>query len=481
MKLKTLMNHILIYSTGVIIFQLINFGTIKIYTSFFSLDEFGEISLILAVSALLMTTISGSQISNGLGRFYTDIKYSKYKKTIASTSFFTLLLFSLLTFTTVSFFSPSLKNYILSENRATILVFFVILYSFLTNISRFPSLIFKWNLKPWKYIYFSNISPVLTLLFVLVFSIAMGMRINGFILAIIMASVITSIFSYYKIKDKLAFTYDFRWAKKIIYYSLPLIPYTSSLLILTFSDRIFVKLFLGFEYTGIYTLGAKVAAILTALATGFRSAWGPFFFSSYRDENSDKKFSKVFDTFIFFSVAFIIIITAFSKEMVLLISNSDYFPSIKIIPFLLISNLIYNLQYFLLGIYIKNKTFYLSITSLIAIFVNIILNIVLIPYFEIIGAAIATATSFLIMFIFNMIISQRLYLIPYNLKKNMLFHLPWIFLTIIWNFLPVSIISSYFLKILILLLYIQLGHLFKIFDFNTLKELFKRDLFKKNK
>ncbi len=480
MKLKTLMNHIIIYSTGVFIFQLINFGTTKIYTTFFTLDEYGEISMILAVSALLMTTIGGSQISNGLGRFYSDIKYSKYKKIIASTSFFSLLIFSLVTFTIISFFSPSLKNHVLSENRSIILIFMIVLYSFISNISHFPSLIFKWNLKPWKYIYFSNIFPFLSLLFVLVFSIAMDMRLNGFILAIIMASVLTSIFSYYKIKDKLSFTYDFGWAKKIIQYSLPLIPYTSSLLILTYSDRIFVKLFLGFEYTGIYTLGAKVAAILTALAAGFRSAWGPFFFSSYRDKNSDLKFSKVFDTFIFFSVAFIIIITVFSKEIILLISNLNYFPCIEIIPFLLLSNLIFNLQYFLLGIYIKNKTFYLTITAFLAITVNIILDIVLIPHFKIIGAAIATATSFLIMFACNMIISQKLYSIPYNLKKNILFHFPWIFLTITWNFLPISITSSYFLKILILLLYIQLSHLFKIFDFNTLKELFKRDLIKKS-
>ncbi|MGC9365792.1 MAG: oligosaccharide flippase family protein [bacterium] len=473
MNLKVLSKHILIYTLGVGVFQIINLVTTKFYTNFFTLEEFGEISLIIAFATLLSTAISGIQISNGLGRFYSDNKYRKFKKIIISTSYFSLLIFSFISYGLISIFSKSLKTQVFSDSRPVYFIFLVIIFSFVLTHERFFNLIFKWDLKPKKFIVFSNINPLLTILGVIFFTLILKMRLGGFLFAVIISSLLTSILILFKIKNHFEWSYSWKWAKKIISYSLPLIPYASTLLVLTYSDRFLVKIFMGFEYAGLYSLGAKISGILTVLSTGFRNAWGPYFFSTHYDKNASGRYSQVFDTFVFLSMLGIVTLTIFANEIILVLSTAEYLPSHPVIPFLLLSNLLFNLQFFMLGIYIKNKTYYLTITALISVFINISLDIWLIPLLGIIGAALATMVSYIIMFVTNMIISQKLHHIPYKFKKNLYFIMPWFIFCIFFNYYPLVPFKSILIKIILVFLFLTTAHITGIINGSKLKKSLK--------
>jgi O-antigen/teichoic acid export membrane protein len=66
---------------------------------------------------------------------------------------------------------------------------------------------------------------------------------------------------------------------------------------------------------------------------------------------------------------------------------------------------------------IEKKTLYMGIMGFTGAVINIILNFLLIPTFKGIGAAWATALSFLAMAILAYAFSQRTYPIPYRLSK----------------------------------------------------------------
>lgn len=471
MNLKYLFKQIVIYSFGVFSLQIINFISTKIYTSYFTIDEFGQITLILAAVGLISSTISGSQISSGFGRYFSDKKNISQKKIIFSTSLYTILIISFGSFLFTLFFINFFKINVFENNFQVILIILFLLFSFFTTIDRFLKLFFKWNHQPIRYIIFTNFSLFLSLIFVLFFAFYLNQRLNGFIIGLLISTIISIIIIIPFIIGNIKKIFSKEWSKKILKYSLPLIPYTGGILILTYTDRFFIKYFYNFEYAGIYSIGAKIATILSAVLTGFRNSWGPYFHSTIYDKNSKQNYAKVFDVFMFVGTFLIIGIILFSKELILLISTKEYLSTKFTIPLLLISSLIFNLQYFLLGIYIKNKTYFLTISASIAIILNIILDIILIPKFNIIGAALATMISFVLMFIINMNISQKLFLIPYKFKKNFLLLILFYLVSIALLYNEIKIYNNIVIKLLILLLIYISYNLFGIFNIKDLKKL----------
>jgi Na+-driven multidrug efflux pump len=64
-------------------------------------------------------------------------------------------------------------------------------------------------------------------------------------------------------------------------------------------------------------------------------------------------------------------------------------------------------------IFYKEKTKFLGLLSLFNIVLNCLLNVILINYFGAIGAAYATAISFLVVMIFTVLYSNKLIALPW--------------------------------------------------------------------
>ncbi len=465
MNLKTLLNHIFIYSAGAVFYQLINLTATKTYTNVFTVEEFGRISYILTFTALASTALSGIQISSALGRFYTDKKFFDHKKTIFSTSFFLLVIFSALTFSASGLISYPFRTMLFPKISSTLAIMLVFVYCFVSTQEKFLTLFFKWDLKPNIYIIFYNLSPLFSLFLVVILSSVMKNSLNGFMSGITAGSVIIGLMLLFLLRKNLSPNFDSAWARKVALFSLPLIPYTSTLLVLTFADRFLIRFFIGYEAVAVYSIGAKISAVISAVSAGFRNAWGPYFYTTYSDANSGKDFAKVFDLFNFFAVGTMLIITLFSRQFIILISSGKYLSAVPIVPFLVVSNIVFNLQYFLLGIYIKNRTIILTYSALAGIAVNILLDIFLIPRFNILGAAFATMVSFTLMFLINLFLSQKLHPIPYRIKFNLLSFSPWIIFCLVWNHAFSQVIGSIPGKAALIVLYLLINNLIGTFSF----------------
>ncbi len=65
------------------------------------------------------------------------------------------------------------------------------------------------------------------------------------------------------------------------------------------------------------------------------------------------------------------------------------------------------------GLWKQEKTKWVSVGMVLAIFINIVLAVLLVPAYQLIGAAAATAVAFLVWNIFTVIISERLWPVHY--------------------------------------------------------------------
>ncbi|MCW8848609.1 MAG: polysaccharide biosynthesis C-terminal domain-containing protein, partial [Melioribacteraceae bacterium] len=215
--------------------------------------------------------------------------------------------------------------------------------------------------------------------------------------------------------------------------------------------------------------------------------WQPFFLTNAKEENAKKIFSKVLSLFLIFSSLIWIILSLFIDNLARIeffhgktLIGQDYLVGIYIVPVVLLSFVFYGLYInFIAGIYLEEKTKYLPLITGIGAVVNIISNLLLVPQIGIMGGALSTLFSYVLMSIGIFIVSQRFYKINY--EYDIIFKVLGLilFISIIYYYLYFFQSLTYLYKIALLILYITLMLVMKVVKANDLKTTLKLILNKK--
>lgn len=258
---------------------------------------------------------------------------------------------------------------------------------------------------------------LLNILFLLVFK--WGMR--GYLLAIILSDVVSSVFLFItgrlwkyitlaKIEKSLI--------KEIIRYAAPLVPSTVLWIVTSVSDHFVVRYFHGNDVNGILVIAYKIPMVLTTVFTMFSQAWNMSAITENRSRQRERFYTNVFS----FNQSFMYVISAaillLIKPITYVWVDHEYFIAYKYSPLLTLATVFTCFNVFLGSVYIAEKktkhTFY---TSLAAGLSNIILNLLLIPRYGINGAAIATFISYFGVFFYRLFDTRRFIRFDFSLKK----------------------------------------------------------------
>jgi O-antigen/teichoic acid export membrane protein len=215
--------------------------------------------------------------------------------------------------------------------------------------------------------------------------------------------------------------YSFSWEKlkEIISFGLPLMPATIGLFIIHFSDRFFIQRFCNLHDVGIYSLGYKFGMILTVFVFApFFRIWNIQRFEIAETEDGKQIFGRFFT---YYSAVIIFVglgISVLIEEIINIMAASEYHGAAAVVPLIVLSYLLYGMAiFFSLGIMITKKTKYAAYIQLPIAGINILFNFLLIRSYGIMGAAISTFLSFLLLAIFTFAISQKIYTIPLEYKR----------------------------------------------------------------
>lgn len=200
-------------------------------------------------------------------------------------------------------------------------------------------------------------------------------------------------------------------SREILAFSLPLVPYAISIWGSNFSNRYFIVQMLGMEQLSIYALSYSLAAVLVIFYSVLGFTLYPHLTQLWA--RGDKGavaalFHKTISHYLFFSVPIMVLLAMLNNPLIRIISTSQYLAEWQVIFYLLIAIAIfgfYQLHIFIM--LLKNKTLLIFLTSLLALILNIILNIILIPAMGISGAAIALLISNSVLAILTVFFSRR--------------------------------------------------------------------------
>ena len=407
-KYKTLLSNTLLISIGTFGSKILVFFMVRFYTGYLTPSDYGTADLITQTANLLFPIISMG-ITDGVFRFALDNE--RGRRSVFTVGFITITAGSVFFLAVI----PLLNTVKEFKGYIWLIVIYTMAYCYHSLCAQFIRAKGNTALFAVQGIINTSLVIVLNILFLAVFKIG----VTGYVLSVVLADFLCTIFLFVKERLWRQFTLHPRKIafKRMLRYSIPLIPATIFWWITSVSDRYMVNAMIGSTENGIYAVSYKIPTILTLVSTIFMQAWQ---FSAVTESHGDKREHVLFFTNVwrsFQAVMFLAgaVIIAFAKPAIKILSTEQYYSAWQYVPILSASMIFTAFVSFTGTVYVVTKQSGISfMTAMAGAVINIALNLLLIPSpLGVQGAAIATFLSYFAVFLIRAVNSRKY--IPYKL------------------------------------------------------------------
>ena len=246
----------------------------------------------------------------------------------------------------------------------------------------------------------------------------------------LIGNVAGSIVTFLVLKKELfqiRFEFDKELWKKVMAYSYPLVIVGMGGMINDMLSRLIYQHVVDLPEAqakhelGIFGNIYRLAVIITIMIQAFRMAAEPFFFSQSKEENAPRTYARIMKFFViaccfmFLLISLYIDVFAWFFEA---INKPAWVEGLGIVPLLALGNVFLGI-YYNLSIWYKltNKNMTGALITIGGAAITIALNVLLIPRYHYLGAALATFCCYLFMMIVSYLLGQKHYAVPYPRKK----------------------------------------------------------------
>lgn len=242
---------------------------------------------------------------------------------------------------------------------------------------------------------------VLVLCFNIVFITVLGWGWTGYMWGYIAANSISALMIWWRLGDdgKVGIhSLDGFLLQDMLLFSAPLIPNTICWWISGFIDRIMIASQLGDAANGLYAAAHKIPSLLTVVVTIFFQAWQISANKEFKKHDISEYYSEIHEQ-IFASITVISsVLIWMCRPITTVFLGESYASSWLYMPILLVAMTFFSFAQFLGSVYSANmRTGMALVTNAIAVVVNLTLNVLLIRYIGVLGAGIATAVSYFVL------------------------------------------------------------------------------------
>ncbi len=438
-----MLKNISLYALFGVIAKSVSLLILPLIAHSLSVEEFGSYIVLISIIMLIQSTFLFG-FEHSLNYFFNKFKAEINKKILVSTQIIFILIACISCSIVISLlFSNSVEH-----------INIILIWGGLSVIFAYFGALLKVEMKVAVFIKSQLLQSLalLGLIYVVVVMFLLGLE--GIIYANILALMVSIMLVYLFINKYLVFNFNISLLKKVMIYGLPLMPAGVILWGSMQLDRYFILYFFDKYSLGIYAFALAVVMIPLFLKTAVKSAIDPFIMKSFHSssDKTSRYISSYFTLSLFVFSFLLLFLSAFSQEIVVLIGGDKYLESTPYIPWLLLIASLTSLnQYFIYGLNFSKRNVFILKGLIYMLFINVILMLVLIQYFEIYGVIMANFLANLCYTFYLYGKSNNLYPIEYYFKNNTLILISALIIFLLNLFL---FQESYLLKTLALLVFI---------------------------
>lgn len=427
-----------IYIVLAFIQKSISFFLVPIYTALLSPSEFGLVNQTLALGSIYILVFTFA-LDEAAARFYFQYRNNSQKAVVLGTIITFSLLLSVLGGILLLVFNKLSYRSIIPELPISFMVLSVLIiisspiYTIFQKILRIKEAAKSYSFLMLGY---SITQIILSILFLVVIKL----NALGYILALSITSVLFGAYSFYQLRKEIKVKISKPILLTALKYSTAIVPHTISGWGLRGYTTVVIGKILNFAAVGIFNAVNFIALTINVLSKAILDAYQPWVYKKLELEGNE--FTKVVTAARLLGLLFVLLgffLSLISAEIIKLFINKQYHSGIYIAPILVFSSIVLVLGSLLIYVlyYKKENTKFIGLATITGALINIVLCALLIPKYNILGAAVSLAFS-------NLVISVLKQIFASNALKTKAFFIEVYLLAIVNLFISYYAISYQF-------------------------------------
>lgn len=421
-KLKELTKDTAVYGISTMLGRFLNFLLVPFYTNVFLPAEYGVVNILYSYIAIFnIIFIYGMDSAYLKFASFKDIGDDKENFSTPYISvFLTSVIFIFLIFVFVNPITTFLE---IDTSKNSLVVLSALILFFDANVV-IPFLKLRLERKAKIFSLYRVINILINIILNVYLILFLKWGIEAIFISNLAASVITLVLITPTIFKNFKFSFHKVLFKRLLKFGFPYLPAGIAVMLVQVIDVPILQALTDLKTVGIYKANYKFGIFMMLFVNMFQFAWQPFFLNNAKEENAKELFSKVLTYFTIIGSSMLVLLSLFVDDIVKInfggfsLIGTNYWTGLYIVPVILLAYL-FNGFYvvFSAGVYIEEKSIYAPIVAGLGAMTNVAANYILIPSFNIMGAAFATLLSYFVMAVGYYIVTQRFYKINYDYLK----------------------------------------------------------------
>ena len=292
---RLFIENFLIYGVGGALSKVVPFVMTPILARLYPATDYMGLndSVSILVSFAAQVAILG--VYDAMYRYFFEKESEEYRRRVTSSSLAILLVSGAVIAALLLVFRGSFASLIFAERQYESLIVIGAVTTYMTAINSVIAAPTRMRNLRLRYLGTNMACTVIS------YAIAIPLLVNkhyavAMPLAAMFSMILSSgIFAFYNRKDFSVSDVKSDFAKQLLRLGVPCMPSFLFYWVMSSAQRILITNMIGLGATGVYSVGAKMAAVSQLIYAAFSAGWQYFAFSTMKDSDHVKLISKVFD------------------------------------------------------------------------------------------------------------------------------------------------------------------------------------------
>ena len=408
----------LIYGIGGMLQRFMGLMLLPFFTRALTPQDYGLVALVSLVGVAMSGLFTLGTGNSMAVLYYRELDIAK-RPTIIWSNVLLLAVNGVFWYSLVFVSAPMLSALMFQSDRYADLIRLALLGSVFSTIADPLLAYLRMEEKAKRYVVITLVSSLVSIGLSIWLVLVQGIGVKGVVLAGTLAQGIMLGVNWLAIGRQLPFHIDAALFRPLVRIGFPSIFGLFAFLLIDYADRQMIERLDSLDALGVYSVGYSFGMVMSIAMGAFATAWPPFFMS-YLNKRDDARivFSRVMTYYLLCFGTLVVLFFIAAKPIVLLMT-SPAFSEAHLVVGLVAAGFMLKGSYLIVlpGIYFAEKLQKQTTVEWIAAVVNIALNLWLIPRLGIVGAALATFVSYLILLLLAWLLARRYLAVDYEWKR----------------------------------------------------------------
>jgi O-antigen/teichoic acid export membrane protein len=446
---KRLFKDVLIYGAGDILLRATAFITIPIYTRIFHPADYGIWSFVITLVGLLSSVlILGGD--SAYARFFFAARSDEEKRVITSSWLGFLTLWSAGICLVLLPLSSLFSHWSFGTGHYAILFMLALASAPITLMGSMCGQVLRNQFRPRMFTALNVATTLLSVAASLFGAVILGLGLTGVLGGALAAACLMLPIRLWTVRQMITRTFSWPAIRNLLKFGIPLVPVSIAYWVFASSDRFVLDKLSTLDQLGLYAVANSTTTVLAFINSAFGQAWSPYSIRVFEEqpEVAPAFYGQVMTYLLVGFGLLCVIVTAFSYELLVIISTRKFYGSAVAVGPLALGFMAYaTTQITGLSLSLSKRTNYFVAFAWPAAVLNVVLNLIFVPAWGMLASAWATMAAYVFLTVGYYVVSQRLLPVAYEGRRAVLAIVATVAFTIGASFLPVhSLVLSLIIK-----------------------------------